>query len=122
MRVLAIGVRRDPCVNTDSESKLSVGPFCAKRIADFLTQDMVYEMAQTMSITQALAELKLLDKRIQKALDHVDVGRCQDQVQPAGHREVRPHGARRVPVLHGSGQALRHHQARGRPLQCNDSC
>jgi hypothetical protein len=29
-------------------------------------------MAQTMSITQALAELKLLDKRIQKALDHVE--------------------------------------------------
>lgn len=28
-------------------------------------------MAQTMSITQALAELKLLDKRIRKALDHV---------------------------------------------------
>jgi hypothetical protein len=29
-------------------------------------------MAQTMSITQALAELKLLDKRIQKSLDHVE--------------------------------------------------
>jgi hypothetical protein len=29
-------------------------------------------MAQQMSITQALAELKLLDKRIQKALDHVE--------------------------------------------------
>jgi len=29
-------------------------------------------MAQQMSITQALAELKLLDKRIQKALDHVN--------------------------------------------------
>jgi hypothetical protein len=28
--------------------------------------------AQQMSITQALAELKLLDKRIQKALDHVE--------------------------------------------------
>jgi hypothetical protein len=28
-------------------------------------------MTQTMSITQALAELKLLDKRIQKSLDHV---------------------------------------------------
>lgn len=28
-------------------------------------------MAQTMSVTQALAELKLLDKRIQKALDYV---------------------------------------------------
>ena len=28
-------------------------------------------MAQQMSITQALAELKLLDKRIQKALDNV---------------------------------------------------
>jgi hypothetical protein len=39
-------------------------------------------MAQTMSITQALAELKLLDKRIQKALDHVEWADVKSKSNP----------------------------------------
>jgi hypothetical protein len=39
-------------------------------------------MAQQMSITQALAELKLLDKRIQKALDHVEWADVKSKSNP----------------------------------------
>ena len=39
-------------------------------------------MAQTMSITQALAELKLLDKRIQKALDYVTWADVKTKAHP----------------------------------------
>ena len=39
-------------------------------------------MAQTMSITQALAELKLLDKRIQKSLDHVEWAQVKTKSNP----------------------------------------
>jgi hypothetical protein len=39
-------------------------------------------MAQTMSITQALAELKLLDKRIQKSLDHVEWATVKTKSNP----------------------------------------
>jgi len=39
-------------------------------------------MAQQMSITQALAELKLLDKRIQKALDHVEWATVKTKSNP----------------------------------------
>lgn len=39
-------------------------------------------MPQTMSITQALAELKLLDKRIQKSLDHVSWAQVKTKSHP----------------------------------------
>ena len=39
-------------------------------------------MAQTMSITQALAELKLLDKRVQKSLDHVEWATVKTKSNP----------------------------------------
>jgi hypothetical protein len=39
-------------------------------------------MAQTMSITQALAELKLLDKRIQKSLDSVEWASVKTKSNP----------------------------------------
>ena len=42
----------------------------------------VDNMAQTMSITQALAELKLLDKRIQKSLDHVEWAQVKTKSNP----------------------------------------
>lgn len=39
-------------------------------------------MPQTMSITQSLAELKLLDKRIQKSLDHVTWAQVKTKSHP----------------------------------------
>ena len=45
--------------------------FLSKRMEGGTGQDVSYTMAHSMSVTQALAELKLLDKRIQKSLDRV---------------------------------------------------
>jgi hypothetical protein len=45
--------------------------FCQNGSWDYRHHCCIVTMSQMMSITQALAELKLLDKRIQKALDRV---------------------------------------------------